>query len=378
MERSIACEIVLGYDKMRLLASEWRDLHQRAATCPFSCYDLIEMWWQTIGRDDDNTLHIIVARSAGRLVGVLPLCVRRKLGLRLLEFAGHEIFDYCGSLAENDGVAKALWDCARNSPYGDVAILWDVREKTRDYELLSAFSVKTPHNKAPVMNLCWKNSKEWQASRTRKHRRDYRYKLQRLEQRGAVRLEISGRVDEPAFDTMLRNKIAWCHQNKKTGVFSRGNIREAFLGMARIAESKDKLFLATLYCADQAVSHMMGFIMDGRLLCYFTSYEQAWAPYSPGTVLFEMTIDWAVDNGLKAFDFMRGMEGFKHRYANDVLDLPAFSFASSLRGYAGNYAFRTLFTGKCKAKLVAKRLPTTAQNALLSMRHMLKVRAGAA
>jgi CelD/BcsL family acetyltransferase involved in cellulose biosynthesis len=367
---SIACRILSQENEIEDLASEWQDLHSRVNTCLFGGYDWFRTWWQTIGNRKNRKLHIIAASKNGKLVGLLPLMIEKNFGLGILKWAGNELFDYCGSLAEDKDVAQSLWETARKSPHYDFALIEDVRLDSRDAEMLEAFATKAEHNKAHYISLNHPTGKEWQKSYSKGHRRKFKGQSRRLEEIGSVKFDVlqQGPVPHDIIDNMVRHKITWCSNNRKMGIFSNPYVLPAFRRMADLAAKENKLFLGLLKCGDTIVAYRFGFIDRGVLYYYFASYDPEWLDYSPGILTLVHTTSWAVDNGLKESDFMRGDESYKLHYASGTRDLPVFCFARTSSGLFGLIIYKLHSYGCKKAKSIAKQLPGWAQNALLSFR----------
>jgi CelD/BcsL family acetyltransferase involved in cellulose biosynthesis len=74
--------------------------------------------------------------------------------------------------------------------------------------------------------------------------------------------------------------------------------------------------IAVLYClADTQQGHAR------RCYYYLGGFEPRWRALSPGTLLVGYAIEQAMDEGLDAFDFLRGGEGYKYRWgaANEAM-----------------------------------------------------------
>ncbi len=355
---------------MDAIADDWRALQSRTEAHLFSCYDWIRDWWETIGQNSRRSLHIVTATRNERLVGILPLMVEKRCYTRILEWAGNEIYDYCSTLAEDDDVVSALWETARNSSLYDLALIKDVRPASRDAEHLASFAVISEFNNAPYISLTWKNGDAWRASCRPKQRRNFNVKSKKLKQKGPVSFEIIRTSPAPKdlIDTMVQHKTAWFHDCRKVGIFSNPHIKEIFHRMVLRAAEQGKMFLGVLKCGDKPVSHLFGFIERSTLQCYFTSYDPEWRSYSTGLLVFMHSMYWAIDNGIKEFDFMRGTEDYKFRNATDVRELPVFSFARTFKGRLANVVFRWHRLGTRHIKTVIKLFPSSALKGLLILR----------
>ena len=69
------------------LAGSWDELvRAMPRPSPFLLHSWLLEWWRHYGRGADLAVH--VAHRGDHLVGALPLCTRRRLGLRVSEFIG--------------------------------------------------------------------------------------------------------------------------------------------------------------------------------------------------------------------------------------------------------------------------------------------------
>ncbi len=370
MESDIACRILTSFDEIETIADAWRDLQKRSGFCVFGCYDWFRSWWHTMGQDKGRELHVVAATRNGRLAGVLPLSIRKILGVRIMKYAGNELFDYCGALAEDALIVRALWETAQNSKLFDLALIRDVTSCAHDFGTLESFAKKTSGEVAPFISLAWPSGEAWFAARDRKQRRNFRCKLQRLEKEGPVSVAFhrSGSVAKETIEKMLLHKIAWCARSGKNGIFSNPLVFPAFQRMAALAAERGHLFLAVLTCRDIEVAHILGFINHGTLHCYFMSYAPEWGHCSPGVVLLEKTIGWAIDNGLKEFDFMRGNEAYKFRYATGKRELSFFRFARTPLGHAGSFLYGIYTNAGAHLKELTAKLPGSCLTTITSVR----------
>ena len=88
--------------------------------------------------------------------------------------------------------------------------------------------------------------------------------------------------------------------------------------------SDGSLYLAWLTCGEAIVACHMGFVRDGVLHLYHTTYDAEYGAFSPGNIMMIETIKWAIDQKLRELDFMRGDESYKQRFASGTRALSGF------------------------------------------------------
>ena len=77
---------------------EWdRLVRSKERPSPFLLHAWLLEWWRHYGADSE--LAVQVAYRGGRLVGALPMCVRRRYGLRVLSFVGLGLLLLAGAFA---------------------------------------------------------------------------------------------------------------------------------------------------------------------------------------------------------------------------------------------------------------------------------------
>jgi CelD/BcsL family acetyltransferase involved in cellulose biosynthesis len=70
-----------------------------------------------------------------------------------------------------------------------------------------------------------------------------------------------------------------------------------------------------VYAGDRVVATHFGFFHDQRFIWYKPSFDPEISNLGPGEVLLKYLIAAAADEGAREFDFTRGGEGFKQRFA---------------------------------------------------------------
>ena len=77
----------------------------------------------------------------------------------------------------------------------------------------------------------------------------------------------------------------------------------------------------------------MGLTSNSRFYFIFPTYESGeWGKYSPGRILQEELIKWAIHNKFRIFDFTIGNESYKKIWTNDVIKIFFHIKLISIRG----------------------------------------------
>ena len=105
----------------------WRALDAHPAVRVFQEFEWTASWVRTLGAAGGWRLKIATLWQEERLVGVLPLCVRRFKGLRILEWIAVRVSDYCDAILDPRldpaQALPTLWEAVTRSGGFDVARL---------------------------------------------------------------------------------------------------------------------------------------------------------------------------------------------------------------------------------------------------------------
>ncbi len=332
---ALVCSVLTSIATIAAIADEWRDLHRRAGSPVFSDYGWFDIWWRHLGLAQKQNVAVFIARSSsGELQAVLPFGLYGRSGLRMGEWMGSDVFDYGDILASSPEAAHVLWQFAMRKGGYDILRLGSVHEKSLVAPLLTSAK---PHqvNANYFVSLEGLNGETWLASQSRKLRGDTRRKMEKMQAEGTVAFHVYKNTDAlpvPIMDALYAQKRAWFDERHTTGIFTYPEMKAFLSELAQDAAHQGRLYLAWLSCGDKIVACHQGFLRDGVLHLYLTTYDAAFAAYSPGNGLMIETIKWAAGNGYREVDFMRGDESYKQRFATGTRMLSTFILGRSLVG----------------------------------------------
>ncbi len=87
-----------------------------------------------------------------------------------------------------------------------------------------------------------------------------------------------------------------------------------FLEMARIFLQKEWLELLFLEANDAKLAALLNFKYRDIVYVYNSGYDPEFSRWSPGWVLISYSIQYAIEGGIKNYDFLRGNESYKYRF----------------------------------------------------------------
>ena len=340
-------QIISAEGRVRALFDEWGALHFRAGRCLFTDPAFFAAWWDTLGRGGKRALHVTVGRSQGRLVALAPLVVTRRYGLRFLEWAGANVFDYGDTLLDEHADRELFWRAIRGSRRYDVALMRGVHAGLDCHDALARLGHPARRSTIHRLDIAWASGEAWMAEGLSRSRRQLlRRRRRQIERRGALgfRVHRSGPVPPAVLDALVQQKAAWASRRGERGLFDDPPGAASLLRrLAEAASRSGGLHLSWLCCGDEIIAVHLGFVHRNVLHYYMPSYDVGWSQHSPGSVLVSQLVVWCIENGVGALDFMRGEHAYKSAYANARMELTDFSFPGSLAGRLAEWALRNVY-----------------------------------
>jgi CelD/BcsL family acetyltransferase involved in cellulose biosynthesis len=323
-------QVYRNLQDLELLAKSWNQLVEESAShVPFLRYEYLTSWWQTLGGGEweNGDLFVVVARTEdGDINGIAPLFFTKNLdGKPALMFLGSiEISDYLDVIVRPDDLPNfvdALLEFLTESgvPAWEVLDLYNLLEDSPTLEVLkdSAARLGLTHTQeqlqpAPRVAL----PEDWDtylAGIQKKQRHEIRRKIRRAE--GApegIRWYIV--EDETTLEDEIEaflELMAYDHHKEK---FLTDVMRTQMKAAIHTAFQAGWLQLAFLEVGGEKAAAYLNFDYANQLWVYNSGLNFEMGYYSPGWVLLGYLIQWAIDNGRTALDFMRGDENYKYRF----------------------------------------------------------------
>ncbi len=161
-----------------------------------------------------------------------------------------------------------------------------------------------------------------------------RHELRRKEARARREANVAFRVitDEPSLaDTMEHivgiEERSWKAPEGLT-ITAVEESRSFYATLTRRAARGGRLRIYLLYIDGEPVGHICGLTTNGEFQALTTSYDQAYARFSPGALMFGYALRDAFASGVEVFDFLSGESRWKNELATghrEYQDLCVFS-----------------------------------------------------
>lgn len=328
-------ELLTRRDEIDTLMAEWIDLYERSRQDLFLNPKWHRIWWNTIGHREGWRPHIVTGRSDGRLVAVASMAVHRRYGLRVLEWAGVEVFDYPDILLAAGVDAGEFWDAIRRTGGFDVARIRYVRDGTSSASALATLARKTRETEpAHAIALSYPSGQAWLATLSKRKRSNHAASIRMIEKQGPLAMTVvSDRERLPGLVAdLIRMKDAWGAKRGTVNTLTQPGRPECMTQLALQACEEERLHLSLLTCGDRTIAIHYGFVGRDGLYYYQPSYDPALAKASAGRLHLTLLAMWAIDNGYHRFDFLRGGEAYKTDLADQTRWLNSYLLAHGVLG----------------------------------------------
>lgn len=302
-------------EELDRLEPDWRALLPRShLRCVFVSPTWLRSWWEVFGQGRE--LLLLAVRQGGELVGVAPLM---REGERLA-FAGDtrvcDYMDFTAAQGREEAVIAAVLRALGEEPWQELS-LWGLRGSSPTLEALSRLCPglglrmeRELEDVSPAIDLPadWE---EYLRGLGKKDRHELRRKMRRLAEGGEVGLEVLSSPEEvaAAMDDFLRLHSA---ARPDKAAFMTAEMARFFrrVVVALAGEGTVRMFFLTLNGLRAAA--VLCFQNEDELLLYNSGYDPAYSALSVGIVSKAMALRWALEAGLRRFDFLRGAEPYKY------------------------------------------------------------------
>lgn len=319
------------FDDLAGLKDQWNHLLENSAShVPFLTFEYQGAWWSTRGGGEwpqNSQLVIVAAFEGDQLVGIAPLFQAHNiLGEPALMFIGAiEVSDFLDFIVKPSdlpdfiaGLLDFLID-AENIPHWEVLDLYNVLDASPTLAVLESEAGKRgwKHKQihlqpSPYIPLPG-DYEAYLGSIDKKQRHEIRRKFRNVEsslaeaafyfveEREQLVSETQAFIDMMAQDPSKRD-------------FLTDAMLQHLHNTAKIAFDNGWLQLAFFTLDGKKAAAYLSFRFNNRMWCYNSGWDWEFRDFSPGWVLLAYLIEWANENGIDEFDFMRGDEPYKYKF----------------------------------------------------------------
>lgn len=320
-----------SFTSMAPLKEEWNQLLQDSASqVPFLTFEYSQAWWETRGGGEwpeSSELILVAAFREDQLVGVAPLFhTENILGKKALMFIGSiEVSDFLDFIVQPKDLPEflsGLMDFILTSEDIPQWDLFDLYNLLGESPTLAKLQTEAEHRgwthekihlqPAPFIPLPG-DYQTYLSNIDKKQRHEIKRKLRNVEQSSSEpRLYFVQNEDDLKAETQAFIDMMAEDPNKRDFLTEPMQQHLHYTAQTAFKYGWLKLAFLTLYGKKSAA--IMAFWYQERLWLYNSGWKWEYREFSPGWVLLAYLIEWANQNGIKEFDFMRGNEAYKYKF----------------------------------------------------------------
>lgn len=334
---ALEVERVRDPDAFRDLRNEWDELLQDSASDSlFLTWEWLHTWWKHLA--GPRKLFILTVRSGGRLVAIAPLALRTRwaagvVPVRALEFLGSDRLssDYLDVIVRRGWQEQAvlalaeylvrrpfLLEMANVDKAGRVASSLAVALAQQGWSLSEA-----KVDVCPFINLSGHTWESYLGIVDSKDRSDFGRSLRNLNKRFAVRFEEARSEEQrPHFLALL---VALHNQRRQdrggSDAFHTADLLSFHEELSRLTLDRGWLRLFVLSLDGRPAASLYGFRYHRTFYFLQTGFDPDYARQRVGLITVGLTVRSAIAEGAEEYDFLRGAEPYKFRWAQEVREL---------------------------------------------------------
>ncbi len=295
----------------------------------FLTFDWMTLWWKHF--PEKKELKLLVAKENGKIVALFPLVLSsigfKPFAVGKIEFLGSPEADYLDFILPKPRfeIILAMFSYLLSKIKSwNLIVLQDIPADSPNLKLIeqALMQLKIPFrrlvsSKAPYLkiNSSWE---EYFGAKKRKFRYNLQRNWRRLEEVGKVKLE---RISFPYGLEKNLEEVVELHRKRwkekyTRSVFSTEKGARFYTELAQVFSKKGWFDLALLKVNDKVVASSYSFIYGGKFYYYIPAYDPEYYDYSPGALLLKSLLKDSFKGGIKEFDFMKGEEDYKYRWAS--------------------------------------------------------------
>jgi CelD/BcsL family acetyltransferase involved in cellulose biosynthesis len=345
--RPVAIEI---YDGLEAVEEVWRQLEASADCTVFQSFDWLSCWHRHIGRRLKVRPAIVVGRRAGgEPLFLMPLALVPGV-VRRLTWLGSNLCDYNAPLLAadfSDHVTAAefgeLWSGICRELQKRPQHRHDLIELTKMPERVAAqanpfvwLDVGLNPSGAHFTPLQGSWDEFYHAKRSSATRRRDRTKRKRLGEFGEVRFITAQEPDDVArtLEILIEQKSKAFARMGVPNIFGRFGHREFFFDLATNPRSRHLVHVSRLDVGSTCAAANLGLVFSDTYYHVLASYDDGDAArFGPGAAHLRDLLCYAIERGLRCFDFTIGDERYKLEWSEGTLRLYDLVAPASMRGW---------------------------------------------
>jgi CelD/BcsL family acetyltransferase involved in cellulose biosynthesis len=330
----------LSYDRLDAIGpGPWNELWTRTeAPSVFARYEWADAWWRSFGHG--RAVRLYAVRESGRLVGLLPIAWPLAASDGPAVLVGDEHADYAGILMDRTcpGIFGRLLERACGELGAASGLLVrDVRGDSSYAGALADIAAGRFSRWRAVSSIpCPRTTLDPERLQALVNKQSLKRHARQLAQRGQV--EVRHMIDSdailPCLEGFFAQHVARWQGTDSPSLFLAERNRNFYRDLAIGFSGSGQLVYTEIRLDARPVACHFGFVSEGDFIWYKPSFAPDLAQLSPGETLLRELLLYAHARGLRGFDFTRGGEAFKRRFADAERTASTFMFHPSRSGAA--------------------------------------------
>ncbi len=347
-EAGLRLETISSEAGLERLAGSWDELvRAMPRPSPFLLHSWLMEWWRHYGQDAELAVH--VAYRGDRLVGALPLCTQRRLGVRVSQFVGGTWAILADALVAPGEDASAVVDelvgRARDGDH-DFVDLFGLPGSSRLVAALPQGSLRLVERlDAPVCDLGESWEAEYTSRLSSKARSERRRRLRQLERLGTVECQVARSREEMAKaveEAFVVHELRWRGRSDPTGFITETGKRFHRAALLRLAD-EDVARALVIRLDGRPVAFSLYLELAGRTYGVTMAFDPAYARYGLGSEAKLQSLEASWSEGIRRVELL-GIAAEHKRQFTDRLE-PVYEGIGLARTRRGHAAQEALFGG---------------------------------
>jgi hypothetical protein len=326
MNSNLKISLIQDTAAFRSLREEW---HRLLDDCDskniFLTWEWLYTWWVVYCLSNKKyQLSLIELRDMdGQLVGIGPFKTKMTIFSSRSEFLGNgsDISTEYLDLIIRRGYETTVRECVANllnelAGVDVITLKPLLRESIQDWnELRWPYKKNLKFSKCPIINLStsWEGFLERQSKNFKKKSKEYYRVCRRDLKLKFIRVDSDKELDGRMKDLARLHHLRW---NGKSASFISVGYLEFHGDIARKFLANGWLRFFFLLDGEKPIAAIYCFSYNGVYYYYQSGRDPAYAKYHVGSVLLNLAIQEAINEGARVFDMLTGEEAYKHRWAD--------------------------------------------------------------
>jgi CelD/BcsL family acetyltransferase involved in cellulose biosynthesis len=329
-------QTIESFDQFQELRSEWNTLlRSSASNCVFLTHEWLSTWWKHLS--EGRRLSIVTLRDGGELIGILPVAERRaqltRMMPRVFEFLGSGVIgsDYLDVVSAPSREVEVighfvdyLTGRGRMLQFGQLRAGRSMASRLADGLQQSNWTGdRRKINVCPHIDLTGHSWESYLATVGPNVRKNINRCLRNLPKTFRMRVDYAPQTinaGEGLSILMELHRKRW-EASGKSEAFHSESVVAFHREFVEMAAQQGWLRLITIHLDGVPAASLYGLLYDGVFYFYQSGFDPAFSKYSVGVATMALSINLAIEEGAREFDFLHGDEEYKFHWTRQTRDL---------------------------------------------------------